>query len=51
MVGILATRTHGHGSAQGLVLPGPRALQKVAVGKVVLEAPRGVNESVRFTMD
>lgn len=50
VVGVLATRIHGHG-AQGSVSPEPQALQKVAVGKVVLEAPRGVDASVHFTVD
>ncbi|KAF4013192.1 hypothetical protein G4228_004581 [Cervus hanglu yarkandensis] len=50
VVGVLATRIHGHG-AQGSVSPEPQALQKVAMGKVVLEAPRGVDASVHFTVD
>lgn len=49
VVGVLATRTHGEGSAQSSVSPAPRALQKAAVGKVLCEAPGGVYASVHFT--
>ena len=51
VVGVLATRTHGEGSAQGSVSPAPRALQKAVVGKVLFEAPCGVYASVHFTVD
>ena len=51
VVGVLATRTRGEGSAQGSVSPAPRALQKAVVGKVLFEAPRGLYASVHFTVD